>query len=77
MSGYCQDCGNTMCLCDDIQEEDYYTKEQVLEMIGANKELKKAGHIALCGETECMVTKQNIKGYNQAKQEIRDKLKDR
>lgn len=37
MSGYCPDCGNTICLCDELNEEntasiqDFYEKYKVLQ----------------------------------------------
>jgi len=27
MSGYCPDCGNTLCLCDEIENDEIFTDE--------------------------------------------------
>ena len=32
MSGYCPDCGNTLCLCDEVTRETYPFRMRILEL---------------------------------------------
>lgn len=40
MSGYCPDCGNTICICDEVNEYQKKIKEKSMEIQGIIKTLK-------------------------------------
>lgn len=42
MSGYCPDCGNTLCICDSETRATYPYRVKILELESKNKKLRDA-----------------------------------